>query len=442
MKTIIRNYLFITVAFYSCGPQEQKINTNPQVSQLGKVKSGDSSNSEPDTALQTKTKIGASAETITSVKAVESAKLPTAEDSKIPAIIPPPPKAEVVVTNPKSSTVPAVVLNESIPVFIAQGTVQRTLMSCDGGLSWVYDTSTDDKLRCFSPTDCDHHPGRPQGLVFENGRFYASFGHGSPSTVLSTDDGQNWQVIMKNDAEFGGLGIINGTLFGATTPFTSGTNEGKTWTVAKADPFPGGNNSYRGAFALKSGKGRIFLNGDAPTGLIYSSDFGLSWTQASGWGTQCDTRESAVQSSNGIAILGSYNKPPCFTTDGGATWKKSKLTGPLTTATWAENRFVGVSEGSIVESLDGDNWTISKLPKPLPGSFEKITYHPTLKRFVGVTQGWNNWYENQKFFWSNDGLSWTEVAPGKVKGGHPIIDIIAGTAKPSTLCQSQSTTLK
>src|SRR5262245_52167588 len=70
--------------------------------------------------------------------------------------------------------------NGLVPVFVAQGHVGRTTISCDDGRTWVGNRSDDDSIRCFSGVDCDHHPGAAHGVVFGHGWFFATFGWGQP----------------------------------------------------------------------------------------------------------------------------------------------------------------------------------------------------------------------------------------------------------------------
>ena len=62
----------------------------------------------------------------------------------------------------------AAVFTGTTPMFVAQGFVGRTTISCDDGRTWVADHSDDEAMRCFSATpgsDCDHNGQRAMGLV-------------------------------------------------------------------------------------------------------------------------------------------------------------------------------------------------------------------------------------------------------------------------------------
>src|SRR5690606_6858809 len=84
-----------------------------------------------------------------------------------------------------------------VPLFVAQGHLGRTVISCDGGQSWTADQSNDAEAQCWSgpddEPDCDHDPGAGRGIVFADGWFVATFGWGPPGGIVRSRDGVAWE---------------------------------------------------------------------------------------------------------------------------------------------------------------------------------------------------------------------------------------------------------
>ena len=53
---------------------------------------------------------------------------------------------------------------------------------------------------------------------------------------------------------------------------------------------------------------------------------------------------------------------------------------------------------------------------------------------VAVRGGWNTWYDAQKFYRSEDGVTWEELAKGSFTGSHPITAMTFGWGAPSAKC--------
>jgi hypothetical protein len=54
--------------------------------------------------------------------------------------------------------------------------------------------------------------------------------------------------------------------------------------------------------------------------------------------------------------------------------------------------------------------------------------------FVAAGGGWDTWYAKQKFFRSDDGVTWEELPAGSFVGSHPITAMTFGWALPSAAC--------
>src|SRR5690606_33849550 len=81
----------------------------------------------------------------------------------------------------------------TVPVFIAQGHLGRTTISCDDGRTWIHNQSQDDAARCFeNDLDCDHHPYAARGIAHGEGTFLLTWGWGAPGSVVRTEDAANF----------------------------------------------------------------------------------------------------------------------------------------------------------------------------------------------------------------------------------------------------------
>jgi hypothetical protein len=63
-----------------------------------------------------------------------------------------------------------------------------------------------------------------------------------------------------------------------------------------------------------------------------------------------------------------------------------------------------------------------------------VAYSPVTGTFVAVRGGWQVWYDQQEFYRSSDGVTWTTLDPSVAPGGHPLRFISFGYGKPSAAC--------
>jgi hypothetical protein len=158
----------------------------------------------------------------------------------------------------------------SVPRFVAQGHMGRTIVSCDDGLSWVADRSLDregdhyvcdviDPAVCWvdgmgcnfldngacvpkaTQCDCDHHPGAGTGIAYGNGWFVATWGWGPKGSVRRSQDGVSWQEVL-SDTSFGGMAFgLDRFMAGDRQPRRS-LDDGASWDNAGAADLqaPGG----------------------------------------------------------------------------------------------------------------------------------------------------------------------------------------------------------
>ena len=320
-----------------------------------------------------------------------------------------------------------------IPMFVAQGHVGRTMISCDSGKTWVANRSDDDSVVCFANGfDCDHGPGAANGLAWGDGWFYGTFGWGQPGSIRRSHDGVTWDKVV-NDTTFGGLAFGNGkVLAGARNPRISA--DGVAWTELAEVPLDIWN-IREVAFAPHEG-GRFVLVGNdgAVRQIAVSSNDGASWDLPK-VPDACDVsfyRAGGIAHGNGVLLVTDGGAHVCRSVDGGATWTAGDLGGGIESQLlWTGKEFMGWGGGTLRRSADGVSWTAQAISPNVNIGSAAVSDDGV---FVAVGGGWDTWYAKQKFFRSDDGVTWQELAAGSFVGSHPITAMTSGWAAPSAAC--------
>lgn len=341
--------------------------------------------------------------------------------------------------------------SETAAVFVAQGHAGRTVVSCDGGIHWVGEHSAFDEyqnvaaaeLRCWSgevnhdpisgedfELECDHHAFPGRGIAYGGGAFVATFGWGDPGAVRASTDGTTW-VTGIDQTTFGGVGFVQGTWIAAAGNSQLSTDGGRTFA-------PGPSTTMRGnvrRVGTHSGHGgRMILVGDDAEARI-TSDGGHSWWTPEAFPSSCG---SSIQTEGGIASNGSVwlvvggDGVACRSLDGGETWTATSVgTSSLSShLVWDGELFMVWSRGKRYASPDGSAWMTTDIT---PGNVEPGPAAASDNgRIVAVRGGWDVWYEDQRFYRSDDGLTWVEA--DSYWGGHPIRSIAFGVVERPEEC--------
>ncbi len=325
----------------------------------------------------------------------------------------------------------------TVPLFVAQGHYGRTTISCDDGQSWVADQSNDDDVFCWQEPDnlpdCDHDPGAGRGVTWGDGWFVATFGWGPPGGLRRSQDGVSWQETLTGTT-FAGVAFGNGVFLAGSNRPQRSTDAGATWT--ELDPVGLGSNARRFGFADVAG-GRFVIAADNST-IAVSADQGDTWTLPTvppGCGDNIQTRGGIAAGSDTILVLGGDGNA-CTSTDGGENWVLNTVGDTMTShLVWTGSEFVAWSQNAKHASSDGITWTAT--PTSPAGLGLGPATVSTDGVFVAVTGAWRAWYDQQQFFRSTDGVSWTALAAGSFQGGHPIRAMSVGTGQPSTACPAR-----
>ena len=322
----------------------------------------------------------------------------------------------------------------TVPIFIAQGKLGRTTISCDDGKTWVADRSENETARCWDTNaaeniECDHNSWSSVGMVAADGKFLATYGWGYAGVVRRTEDGVFWEDVLPGHT-FAGLAYGNGRVIandhtpqismaaGAAGSWNAGAAiESTQWTVRRI------------AFAPDGG-GRFIISLDGSVQL--SDDNGASWREATTRPDDCAKAVIDIVHGNGVTVMVQNDGSVCRSTDRGDTWTHVPVTTSFTSSVIFGGGAFMVWQGSTrYSSTDGLTWT--NMAGTAGVNIGTVTRSEN-GTFVAVNDGWQQWYEKQHFFRSTDGVTWEVLPATAFKAGHPITHMIAGRAKPSTEC--------
>lgn len=313
----------------------------------------------------------------------------------------------------------------TIPMFVAQGAVGRTTISCDDGLTWVANRSDDDALRCYSQgsePDCDHGPTAARGMTSGGGWFFASFGWGEPGSLRRSRDGVVWEPVLTKNQQ-GAIAFGLGRVLGSDN---YSDNLGVTWKKTSG----AGVGVTRDVGFIPQAGGHFVVMGD--DGAVVSTDTG--WTKVTtGCGSNLFTG-SGVAASPTVSLVVNQSGTACRTTDGGMTWKSASVGGSITShPIWDGTVFRVWGRGKVYTSPDGATWA-SAGTTPSSLQMEAVAFNPTTGTFVGEREEWREWYDQQVFYRSKDGVKFDTLPKSSYVPSHRIIDITFDYGAPSSVC--------
>ncbi len=313
--------------------------------------------------------------------------------------------------------------------FIAQGHMGRTMMSCDGGHSWIADRSLDATLKCWDPDadnkpDCDHHPGAGRGITSHGGITLATFGWGPPGAIWRSEDGQNWTTPLE-DTTFGGVATDGTTWLAAARRPRLSHDGGLTFTQG-GDSMMRTGNVRRAAHVISAAGGRFIMVGD-DADIVVSPD-GMTWqaaTASASCGANIQTA-GGIAALNGIIVIVGGDGVACHSSDGGQTFSAQELGASISGQLVVHDGHLKTwSRGKLHRSADATTWTTHDLTP------SNLTPGPSAAEpdgaIVAIRGGWQTWYDRQEYYRSDDGITWTTLAPNPALTGHPIRAITTAT---------------
>lgn len=361
---------------------------------------------------------------------------------------------------------------EPAALLVGQGYMGRTVVSCDGGQSWVADQAfltngssygcgmMQNSARCYddangcafvkdqegtceqqSRCDCDHSPGRPTGIAQDGqGVTVASFGWGVPGPIMRTTDGVQWQEVDKHRGNVGGLAYGDGVWMSFSRSPRISRDGGLTWQdAAMLDLQDTGGTIWNvrraGYLAQKQGGAFIVFGQDGDKhDLQLSTDAGSTWRRPNMPGG-CKTGVLGFNSNrDNLMLIITRDGNACVSEDGGQTFTAHSIGAqPRVEPVFAQGKFWTWDNSNAYTSNDGKTWTSTPL---MPGNVRlgPVAYDVLHQRFAAVRGGWNQWYEQQRFYHSADGINWTELAEDKAPRGHMIRFISSATIPAGFTC--------
>ena len=317
----------------------------------------------------------------------------------------------------------------SIPMFIAQGHAGRTIISCDDGHTWVADQSDEAGDYCAT-NDCDHGPGAGRGITWGEGWFFATFGWGAPGSVRRSRDGVTWEPKLEGDT-FGGMVFGNGRLVAADRYGQYSDDLGGTWDSFSSVELASDTTGRDTAVAPYEG-GRFVMSADG--GIVVSSD-GSTWAAPQSVPGNCrgGGYQGRIIYGNGTIVTTPESGDVCYSTDGGQNWSVVALpTGLRANGIWNGSEFMAWNYGTLYRSTDAESWTTTQtVPNDIDIGVAAVSDQGTI---VGVTSHWQQHYDSQVFYRSEDGVNWEVLPENAYTGGHPITTMTFGYGQPSEHC--------
>lgn len=339
---------------------------------------------------------------------------------------------------PDATSADSGVANGRVGVFVAQGYVGRTTISCDDGRTWVANRSDNDALRCFAGgVDCDHNGGRAMGVAAIDGAIFASWGWGMANSVRRSTDGTRWDRTLDRTI-FSGIESASGRVVAISNEAQFTTDLGARWSASTPLGFVG---HIRATGVIGSTQRRFVAAGGengATVGSVMISDDGMTWRRPSNVPRECGQGVAADGIGSGgagagIAVITHGNGLVCTSRDNGQTWTASRVDGISFEAsvihtgtelvTWGRS----MTMGSVhLRSTDGVSWTPTAVTatnadgsRATTPRIDAVARSP-MGTFVTVHGEWDNWYDRQIFYRSTDGVRWQALPRTAFVGSHPI----------------------
>jgi len=323
----------------------------------------------------------------------------------------------------------------SVPVFLAQGHYGRTTISCDDGRTWIQDKSEDDGVRCFEAgLDCDHDAFAGRGIAHGEQTFVLTWGWGAPGSVVRSEDAAMFETVLGDTPTFADVAFGNGRFVANNGTTQISDDLGKTWS-------PGGplgiDINTRAIEFFPHDAGWFVVTGESgEQRAITRSPDGITWTPASTRPPQCGGYVIGLAYGSGVGVIASGNGHVCRTTDGGDTWEYVQVAPDLSSPpVWTGSEFFVYQGSTLHRSADGQAWQSEPIA-PGDASIGPIARSPD-GTFVAANAGWMVWYEQQKFFRSEDGVNWEVLPADAFTGSHPIYFMAHGEVAPGAGCPAE-----
>ena len=330
---------------------------------------------------------------------------------------------------------PDVVIDDGlIPLFVAQGVVGRTTVSCDDGRTWVANHDDDPNVRCNNPTDCGHAGNSGRGIAYGNGWFVATFGWGVPGDIRRSRDGEIWEKVIQ-DTWFAGIAFGSNVFVVGERPPWIANPDGSNWRRGSEPNFQA--MVRRIAFLPQGGGGVFVIFGNDPgNDMVLSSDGAATWWRPTTRPPECttDMGQGGMAAGGGVMLIVNHMGVACRSTDGGKNWTPLAMGGFVNgQVVWSGSEFMTYGERGLYRSRDGLTWTTQQTSPP-----DLFIGPITISdggTFVAAKDAWMEWYDKQEFYRSRDGVNWEVLPKTAFVPSHPIAFIASGRGKRPAACK-------
>jgi len=318
------------------------------------------------------------------------------------------------------------------PAFIAQGHMGRTMLSCDDGHTWVANQSLDDATRCFEGIDCDHHEGAGTGLsVSDDTLIVATWGWGTEGRILTSPDGVDWTEVLVGPT-FAGSAFGNDTFIAAArVPWRAGAT-GDDWVELPDSGLDEWNARGTGFLPHDGGLFIIGGGGAESSDIVLSSNDGDDWWHPDAFPAGCGTSIRGIAYGAGTIVIArgaDDGADLCVSSDGGVQFQAIDLEQtPSGPPMWTGDELVVFSSQMRFTSADGTTWAGEAI-SPAEVRIGAVARSPD-GTYVAHRAGWMVWYEQQRMYRSDDGLTWEILPEGAFVGSHPIRSLRFGYVQP------------
>jgi hypothetical protein len=321
----------------------------------------------------------------------------------------------------------------SVGVFVAQGHHGRIARSCDDGRTFPHNRSADDAFRCFSDAehDCDHSALAGRGLAFGGGSFVATWGWGYPGRLQRSLDGAQFDDVMVDTPTFADVAFGNGLFVACANP-TRVSADGKAWQMGGDLGF---DFNYRGIEFVPTAGGWFVVTGESDERRAISiSRDGKSWSLASQRPASCGQELRGIAGSPEVMLIASGRGHVCYSSDGDV-WQEVQVSERLTSPPlWTGSEFVVYAGAEQLTSADAKVWSARTI-EPADIAIGALARSPD-GTYVAANDGWQVWYEKQRFYRSRDGSSWETLPEGSFSGSHPIYFLSFGYVPETEGCSA------
>lgn len=317
---------------------------------------------------------------------------------------------------------------EGVPMFVAQGHIERTAVSCNGGQSWSNDDSLDDSLRCFNGMlDCNHRSDTARGLTYGNGYFVATYGWGQPGRVRRSRNGVDWETVAEG-TRLSGVAFGRNTFVGGGYKVWRSEGDASSWqTIAD-----GADSVVRRTVFVDVGPGLFVMAADAA--IWVSDDTGLTWKKSQA-PESCSSNlmfRGGVAGGNGTVLVLNATGESCVSNDNGATFVPAATTPSSVSSDllWTDGAFVAWGSNKRFRSVDGLSWTSEAITQ---GVQPRAVAQGANGEFVALSYAkWS--YTSHAFYRSDDGINWIALGASQAQPGHPIFDLVFGYGDQESAC--------